>query len=256
MPIPTTTFTATTAKPNPSGRDESPGFFGRFVAAACALACLLLATVAARTSLAALYTSVARDVAANTQGSRAGAEAAQIAVRLAPWRTASHLALAQSLSAIGQTDAAIEHARQAARGTPADGYVWAYLARLLGARLAPSDDLSALYEMALSRTPNAAPLHRAIALDGVLRWRLGDDRLRRLWRASMAHSLRTERRDFLLAVARMGRDPYWCAANEDHLPIRKWCAQARFARNSCRAPRLPDEAAAWCRQYGLAPSPP
>lgn len=199
---------------------------------------------------------MARDVVQHSQGRRDGIEAAQLAARLAPWRAANQTALAQSLSADGQIDAAITHAEQAVAAVPADGYAWAYLARLLGATADSGRDLAGVYAMALRQSPNAAPLHWAVALDGVRRWRIGGDELHALWRRSMAYSLRHNGRAFLSQVVRMGRDPYWCAANQAELPIAKWCAQARIARQRCSAPGLSPKAAAWCEKAGITPPRP
>jgi hypothetical protein len=219
-------------------------------------AALSLAAISGAACLSSLYASVARDVVRHTGGRHDGIEAAQMAARLSPWRAASHTALAQSLSADNQIDAAAASASGAVSAAPADGYTWAYLARVRGASQRADPRLADLYAMALRRSPNAAPLHWAIAFDGVRRWRMGDDALRSLWRSSMAYSLRQNRRAFLSQVARLGRDPYLCATNQSELPIAKWCAQAKVTRQKCSGSDLPPKAAAWCKNLDIAaPSP-
>lgn len=228
-----------------------PAIWVRALVAVLGAVPLALAVSAASGALSSLYASAARDVARASLGRASGLEAAQIALRLAPWRASAHAVLAQSWSAEGRFETAIVHAREAVQGRPGDGYMWQYLARLESARGNPKDEALAFYRMALRRSANAAPLHRAIAIDGVRHWRFGDTELRQLWRDSMRYSLQHERRQFLKEVAALRRDPYWCAAHRDALPIAQWCARAARIRERCAQEGLPEDARRWCRDVGL-----
>jgi tetratricopeptide (TPR) repeat protein len=223
----------------------------RLTAAALGLAALALAALAGAGLLSSLYASIAGDIARHSNGRSDSVAAGRLAVQLAPWRSAPHRYLAQSHSARGELDAALTESEAAVRASPADGYAWAYLARLVTAQLRFDERAQSLYAMALRRSPHAAPLHRSIAVDGVLRWRFGDVGLRELWRRSMLYSLHHERRAFLSDVVRLGRDPHWCAAQAQALPVGRWCQQAQRMRRLCSRAGLTDEAAAWCRDYGL-----
>lgn len=256
MPIPIATSTATTAKRKSARVAQQPPIGWRVAAGLLGGAALALSALAGTACLSSLYASVARDVVRHSQGRHDGLDAAWMAARLAPWRAAQQTVLAQSLSARGKIDAAIEHAEHAIKAAPADGYAWAYLGRLVGAASRSDRDLAGIYAMALRQSPNAPPLHWAIALDGVRRWRMGDDELHSLWRRSMAYSLHHNRRAFLSQVVHLGRDPYWCAANQNELPIAKWCAQARITRQNCSAPGLSSKAASWCKNVGITPPRP
>lgn len=232
------------------GAGAKPSAGWRLAAAAIGIAALAVAAVSGAASLSSLYASVAIDVVRHTKGAENGLAASRIAASLAPWRASARMALAQSLTAEGMIADALLHAEAAARLQPADGYVWAYLARVEGSSRS-YDRLPAMYALAVRRSPQAAPLHWAIATDGATRWRHGDENLRSLWRESMKFTLRTNRRAFLSEIFRSGRDPYWCAAQEDALPVAEWCARARWARETCASGKLPQKLAARCRQLGL-----
>lgn len=227
----------------------------RGVAALLGAVALVLAGAAASAFLSSLYGSVAADVVRHSGGRSNGADAARLAIHLAPWRSAHHLELAQSLSAYGEVAAARKAGETAVRGNPADGYGWAYLARLSGAQPPLDEQVLRYYEMALSRSPDTPALHKAIALDGVLRWRFGSTALQALWRNSMAYTLARDRdrKPFLLEVVRMKRDLAFCAAHREHLPIGPWCAQVDRLRVDCAKPGLPAKAEAWCKTYGMTP---
>lgn len=227
----------------------------RVVSAAIGIAALAVAIVGGMGCLSRLYASVAIDVVRHAVGKEDGLAAAEIAASLAPWRATTRMALAQSLSANGRFAEARRQAEAAARLQPADGYTWAYLARIVGASPDYPPELAAIYRMATGRSPSAAPLHWTIAMDGVRRWRHGDEELHSLWRASMEFTLRHNRRAFLTEIFRLGRDPYWCTAHESILPVTQWCARARWARETCSAGNLPPKLDARCRQLGLDPGP-
>jgi hypothetical protein len=220
---------------------------------AAGIAVCLLAAAAFAATASSLYASTVRDLMRHPKGRVDTVAAAQFAVRLAPWRATNRLHLAQSLAAAGATDAAVAQSKAALRASPADGYAWIYAARLIHTLPSHEPRLSGYYAMAAQRTPNAAPLHLAIALDGVHRWQSGDPALRAIWRSSMAYSLQHRRNPLLLEIVRLGRDAEWCAAQIGHLPVESWCAGARRIRRDCAAPNLAPRAAEWCRKFGILP---
>lgn len=234
-----------------SNHRDVPTVWIRAFIGIAAIVPLALAVLAAASTLATLYASVAHGAAQSSRGKTTGLEAAQLALRLAPWRASIHAILAQSWSADGRLDRAITHTREAIRGKPGDGYMWQYLARLESARGDPHGEALALYKMALKRTANAPPLHRAIAIDGVRYWRFGDMELRQLWHDSMRYSLQHERKRFLKEVASLGRDPHWCATHQETLPIAQWCARAARIRLTCAQENLPEQIRRRCRGIGL-----
>lgn len=240
----------------PPGEAPPPPPVAQRLAAAgfCALS-LLVVAAATSSFLSSLYASAAADVVLHSNGRTAAADAAVAAVALAPWRSMPRRNLAQSLSAAGQIEAAIEQGKAAVRTNPADGYAWAYLARLTTAVPPLGSDVVSLYQMALARRPDTPALHQAVALDGVVRWRSGDTALRELWRSSMEYTLRDDRKPFLVEIVRMKRDRAWCAAQRDHLPIEQWCANMERVRVECDRPDLAPKALAWCRNLGMGTRP-
>ncbi|MEQ1438051.1 hypothetical protein AAG565_01700 [Fontimonas sp. SYSU GA230001] len=225
----------------------------RLFAAVCVAPVLLVAAAGSVAFVSSLYASTAADLVRQTQGRSSGRDAAAIAVRLAPWRSAHHRYLAQSLSADAEWTRSIEHGERAVQTNPADGYAWLYLARLAGTQPPLGARVRRMYEMALTRTPHSLAVHRAIAFDGVQRWRFGDPPLRALWRDSMAYTLQRDRAAFLFEIARLRRDQTWCAAQRGQLPIDEWCANVAYLRAECAKPALPAKSEAWCRERHLLP---
>lgn len=223
----------------------------RCIAAAGAALSLLLAGTAASAFLSSLYASTAADVVRHSDGHNDGIGAAQLAARLAPWRSVPRRYLAQSLSAGGQLPQAIEQGEAAVRHNPADAYAWTYLARLTGAQPPLGDRVLAMYRMALSRSPNTFALRQAIAIDGVLRWNLGDAALQSLWRESMSEILRHDRKPLLAEIVKLNQDRSWCATHRSDLPIGQWCDNVARLRIQCSGPDLPRKAEAWCRSMNL-----
>lgn len=156
-----------------------------------------------------------------------------------------------AFSAAGRADAAI-HAAEAALD-PADPHAWLYLARLRGAANQFDEHLTNIYRLAKRLGPQTRTIQGGIALDGAIRWRHADEALRTLWIDSMAFTLRHDRSEFLTRVTRLGRDPYFCAAVRDRLPVGAWCDQVTFTREICAQPGLAPKVKARCQAVGLNP---
>ncbi len=158
---------------------------------------------------------------------------------------------------MGDLDGALEQTAAAIRLAPADGYRWVQHARLVGQRGRFDAQLVALYQQAIALDPHAGPLHLRIALDGVQRWRFGDDALRALWLESTRKALRYTPRPFLRQVARLRREGPFCAyAGPEMAGLKRWCANAPLVRRDCSLTTLNAAQAHFCRVAGFMPPQP
>lgn len=223
----------------------------RAVAAVLGVIALALAAVAGSGLLSSLYASAARDTALYADNKVVAVELSAHAVRFAPWRPSAYTSRAVALAAAGRTGDAIIAAEAAL--DPANAHGWMLLVWLRGTAGQFDERLTNIYRLAQRLAPQARTIQERIALDGAIRWRYGDEALRALWLDSMAFMLRHDRRDFLTRVAVLGRDPYFCAAVRDRLPVGAWCDQVAFTREICAQPGLAPKVKARCEAVGLSP---
>ncbi|MDP9142733.1 MAG: hypothetical protein M3O62_18335 [Pseudomonadota bacterium] len=178
-------------------------------------------------------------------------ERAKSAVAWAPWRSAPRMQTAQILTTIYEMDAAVLAASAALQSAPADALQWVYWARLRGASDQYDNSLLHGYRLAVSLAPNAWNVRESIALDGVMRWRHGDEGLRQVWTESINYALYRRRKEFSREIVRYGRDPYFCATVGERLPLKDWCALAKRARAVCADEKIKPAGIAWCQGRGF-----
>jgi len=176
---------------------------------------------------------------------------AKSAVDWAPWRSAPRMQEAQVLTTTYDMDAAVQAASEALQRAPADALQWVYWARLRGAADHYDNSLLQGYRLAVSLAPNAWNVRESIALDGVMRWRHGDEDLRQVWTDSIDYALHRRRKEFSREIVRYGRDPYFCATVGKRLPLNDWCALATRARAVCADEQIKPAGIAWCQGRGF-----
>ncbi len=174
-------------------------------------------------------------------------ERSRSAIAWAPWRSAPRMQEAQLLTTVYRMEEAVLAASQALQRAPADALQWVYWARLRGAADRYDSTLLDGYRLAVSLAPNAWNVRESIALDGVMRWRHGDEGLRQIWTESINYALHRRRKEFSREIVRYGRDPYFCATVGERLPLNDWCALATRARAVCADENIKPAGVAWCQ---------
>lgn len=204
--------------------------------------------------LSYLYSDFAFKIERIAPGSEAAVAATTYARQLAPWDARARARSSEALASTHHAEDAREQAAAAIRLAPADGYRWAQYARLLGQQGQFDENLVAIYRMAIDLHPNAGPLRLLIALEGVQRWRFGDDTLRAIWLENARKAMYFHPVAFLRYVSRLRRERAFCAYASPQMPsVRRWCANAPAVRAGCDKPGLTPDQKVWCHRAGFVP---
>lgn len=226
---------------------------GRWLSALLLLPVLALSALAIQTLVADLQFAVVDAKLAGVGWRVDPLQTIRDSAARTPWRSSPRLSAARVLSTTSDLEGALRETEAALARDPASAGNWLYLARLRGTLGRFDAQTRQAYEHAVALEPNADHIHWAIALDGILRWRHGDDALRAVWNRSIAFNLERKQRNALLRVViDYGKERPFCANQRAARPdLVEWCDWIQPVRATCLRPDIPRKSATWCRSIGF-----
>ena len=185
-----------------------------------------------------------------------GLVAADLATRLTPYASRSHVLRAGIFERERRYEESLEALRSALTYGANNPFIWQVYIRLKLRRNQFDGELAEAMQQVVQLAPTSFWLHSENARLGLQYWEWGKPEHRHFWSASTHFVLKTHSKALRQTVLNIRKEELFCSEYGGHSHgVRAWCRRALTSRQKCftAPPRRPP--GGWCKYVGFVQDP-